>query len=103
MDIKESNMLKHYKQLIENREFDEYDIYAFLILIRDHIPKGKLKIFRDFADAVAHREKKKGISKDEIMNLVYYIRSIPRHKFEAADVADMIIRRYFKELNGDYE
>ena len=48
-------------------------------------------------------EKKKGISKDEIMNLVYYIRSIPRHKFEAADVADMIIRRYFKELNGDYE
>ena len=70
MDIKESNMLKHYKQLIENREFDEYDIYAFLILIRDHIPKGKLKIFRDFADAVAHREKNKGIMVDNIKNCI---------------------------------
>jgi len=38
------------------------------------------------------------VSKNEIINLIYYIRSLPRESFNAADVADMIIRRYFKEL-----
>ena len=70
MDIKESNMLKHYKHLIENREFDEYDIYAFLILIRDHIPNGKYQIFKEYADAVAHRKKNKGIMIDNIKTCI---------------------------------
>lgn len=29
MDIKEKKMLQHYKNIIENRCFDEYDILGF--------------------------------------------------------------------------
>lgn len=61
MDIKEFSMFNHYKYLIENRLFDEYDVYAFLILIRSHIPKGNFQLFHEYCDIVAHREKEKGI------------------------------------------
>lgn len=66
MDIKEAEMLAHYKYIIENRLFDEYDIYSFLILIRDHIPNGSFQIFKEYADAVAHRKKDKGMIIDNI-------------------------------------
>lgn len=70
MDIKEKHMLEHYKRLIENSEFDEYDIYAFLILIRNHIPNGKYQIFKEYADAVAHRRKNKGIMLNNIKSCI---------------------------------
>lgn len=61
MNIKESKMLEHYKDLIENRLFDEYDIYGFLILIRRHLPKGQLQLVHEFSDTVAHRERNEGL------------------------------------------
>ena len=39
MNEKEKISLLHYKHLIENRNFDEYSIIGFFILIREHIKK----------------------------------------------------------------
>ena len=61
MDIKEQKMLQHYKNIIENRTFDEYDILGFLIFIRRHLENGQ-KYIRDFADLIAHRERKWGLA-----------------------------------------
>ena len=36
--------------------------------------------------------------KEELILLINYIRTVPRYKFDAADLADSIIRKYFKEL-----
>ena len=35
MDLKEKEVLKYYKFRIENRLFDETDVYGFLIFIRE--------------------------------------------------------------------
>ena len=63
-DIKETKMLQHYKFIIENRMFDEYDILGFLIFIRRHLPAKKYEYVRDFSDLIAHRERDKGIVVD---------------------------------------
>lgn len=66
-DIKEEKMLQHYKWIIENRMFDEYDILGFLIFIRRHLSTKKYEYIRDFSDLIAHRERDKGIVVDCIL------------------------------------
>lgn len=61
VDIKEQKMLQHYKNIIENRTFDEYDILGFLIFIRRHLEDSQ-KYIRDFADLIAHREREWGLA-----------------------------------------
>ena len=61
MNTKEKIMIEHYKKIIENRSFDEYDIFGFLILIRRHIPKGDFPLIIELADTVGHREKNIGM------------------------------------------
>ena len=56
-------MLEHYKNVIENRSFAEYDILGFLIFIRRHLNKDNVYI-REFADLIAHRERDRGIVVD---------------------------------------
>lgn len=63
MDAKEEKMLEHYKNVIENRFFAEYDILGFLIFIRRHLNKDNAYI-REFADLIAHRERDRGIVVD---------------------------------------
>lgn len=60
MDNKEKVMLEHYKRIIENREFDEYDILGFLIFVRRHI-EIDCNYIQEFADLIAHRERDRGI------------------------------------------
>ena len=48
MDLKAKFMLKNYKELIENRAFNEFDILGFLIFIRSFIYKKfsfNIKVF----------------------------------------------------------
>ena len=45
MNEKELVNLNHYKYLIENRKFDEYDIIGFLVLIREYLNKDKNPTF----------------------------------------------------------
>lgn len=61
MDIKEQKMLWHYKNIIEDRTFDEYDILGFLVFIRWHLGDNQ-KYIRDFADLMAHREREWGLA-----------------------------------------
>ena len=56
MDKKANDIFKHYKYVIENRKFDEYDILGFLIFVRNFISKDKYKYIYEFTDLVAHRE-----------------------------------------------
>lgn len=58
MVSKEQIILNHYKKLIEERLFDEYDILGFLIFIR---PKcGNYSVIKEFCDLIAHRERNRG-------------------------------------------
>lgn len=68
MNEKELNNLGHYKCLIENRKFDEYDIMGFLVLIREHINQKKNPMIYDIANGTAHRKRNKG----KIYNSIYY-------------------------------
>ena len=71
MDLKAKFMLKNYKELIENRAFDEFDILGFLIFIRSFIYKNsKYKLIEEFADLVAHRERNQGIAMKCIANAI---------------------------------
>lgn len=60
MDRKEIEILNHFKKIIENREFDEYDILGFLIFIRDHI-KDNYYYIPEFSNLIAHRERNQGV------------------------------------------
>lgn len=58
MVSKEQIILNHYRELIEGRKFDEYDILGFLIFIRPRCKKGSA--IHEFCDLVAHRERNRG-------------------------------------------
>ena len=62
MDKKAQAILKHYKDKIESRSFDEYDIMGFLIFIRDYIENSNgMDTIKDFSHLIAHRKRNKGI------------------------------------------
>lgn len=60
MDEKEKILMKHYKKIIEEQKFDEYDILGFLILIRRHLNSELHSNILEFAHLVAHRKRNKG-------------------------------------------
>ena len=66
LDDKEKVILNHYKEIIEKRNFDEYDILGFLIFIREKLDKGKFSIIPEFADLIAHRHRNKGMVMNNI-------------------------------------
>lgn len=78
MDSKEKLLLEQYKKKFRNNSFEEYDIYGFLILIRNYIKqrKSKYKYLNEFCDLVAHRKRDRGIIMDSICVMIekkYYI------------------------------
>lgn len=64
MDKKAKQILKHYKSVIENRLFNEYDFLGFLIFIRSYIQKRKCPGIYELCDLVAHRNRDRGIVMD---------------------------------------
>lgn len=68
MNVKELKNLEHYRNIIENRKFDEYDIIGFLVLIREHINQKQNPIFYDIANGTAHRKRNRG----KIYDSIYY-------------------------------
>lgn len=70
MNEKEIIILHHYKEIIENRKFDEYDILGFLIFIREKIDKSKCKFIHEFCDLIAHRKRNKGVIKNNIVTAI---------------------------------
>lgn len=70
MDIKEQQIMQHYKELIEKRKFDEYDILGFLIFIRERISENIYPDIKEFAHLIAHRERYKGIINECIVSAI---------------------------------
>lgn len=71
LDSKETIMINHYKEILQNRKFDEYDFLGFLIVIRRHIEKEeKYKSICDAAHLIAHRERDRGIAFDAMSNAI---------------------------------
>ena len=70
MDRKSIVILKHYKNFIENRLFDEYDILGFLIFIRYLLCKKNHRFITEITDLIAHRERDRGIVVDNIGNAI---------------------------------
>lgn len=69
-DLKEKSMLAYYKNILEQRLFDEYDILGFLIFIRRHLSDGKYPYIKEFADLVAHRKRNQGKILDAISGAI---------------------------------
>ena len=69
MDEKAIKILEHYKIIIENENFDEYDILGFLIFIRNYLDKN-LKCIGEFTDLIAHRNRDRGIVMNNIKNTI---------------------------------
>ncbi len=56
---KENVLFKHYKEILESRSFDEFDIFGFLIFIRPYVAKQYQKV-KEFCDLMAHRKRDRG-------------------------------------------
>lgn len=67
MDVKEIQIMKHYKEMLENRLFDEYDVLGFLIFIRRHLNDTNYPHIKEFTHLVAHRNRDRGHVKDCIV------------------------------------
>jgi len=63
-DIKENQLINYYYKKISLNNFDEKDIYSFLILLRQYAT-SKSPVY-EFANFIAHREKDRGYIKDYI-------------------------------------
>jgi len=68
--MKDSLILNHYINLLNNYQFDEYDILGFLIFIREKINKGNCQFIQEFADLIAHRKRDQGIIRDNLVNSI---------------------------------
>lgn len=69
--MKSDVILKHYREIIEERKFDEYDILGFMIFIRKFIERDNgLKRITDFANLIAHRDRNRGIAMDAIQGAI---------------------------------
>ena len=68
-DRKEQFLMNLYSGKIENHSFDEIDIIAFLILVREHLD-DKYRYIKDIADLVAHRRRNQGIASDAISGAI---------------------------------
>lgn len=87
MDKKAQAILKHYKNKIESRSFDEYDILGFLIFIRKYIENNiGLETIHDFSNLIAHRKRDRGIALKAIENAI-------KNKYETMS-KDMRVKDY---------
>ncbi|MBE6113950.1 MAG: hypothetical protein E7191_02620 [Erysipelotrichaceae bacterium] len=66
---KELVIFNHYKYLIENRLFDEFDILGFLIFIREYVDESKYIIISEYCNLIAHRTREHGKTMDAIKQL----------------------------------
>ena len=68
--MKEQTIINHYKYILENYLFDEYDILGFLIFIREKLDKSSCQYVYEFCDLIAHRTRNQGIIRDNIVKAI---------------------------------
>jgi hypothetical protein len=62
MDMKETQLVDYYHNIITTKAFSEKDIFALLMILRQYA--DKLSPVYEFANFVAHREKDRGFIKE---------------------------------------
>lgn len=70
LDLKEQSILNHYRMIIENYDFDEYDIIGFLIFIRQEVEKNHFNLILEFCNMIAHRLRNRGRTFDSMKEAV---------------------------------
>lgn len=67
---KEILILNHYRQIIENYDFDEYDLIGFLIFIRQEVKNNNFNGILEFCDLIAHRIRDRGRAMKSMRNAI---------------------------------
>lgn len=62
LDRKEKQLMDFYYEKFAEKNFDEKDLYTFLILVRESAKD--IRCIRELGDFIVHREKSKGYVKD---------------------------------------
>ena len=82
MDRKEKSLLDFYYGKILDHTFDEKDVYAFLVLLRNQ--STEIRCINELADFIAYRGKKEGFIKEYLLET--------RQKFERLGKVNTPIR-----------
>lgn len=67
---KEKQMIAHYRRILMEHTFDEYDILGMLILIRQYCRDSGLDSILEFSDLIAHRNRDKGRVQESIYGAI---------------------------------
>lgn len=62
MDKKEQQLINHYYEMFSTRNFDEKDVYSFLMLIKTHVENNTT--IENLLDFLIHRENSTGYALD---------------------------------------
>ena len=104
-DKKYSLILNHYREIIENKIFDEYDVMGLLIFLRSYMDGKNCKYIREFADLVAHRKRDKGLINKAIGNAIDNHYQVTGQKGKIKDyhgISEKLWEREWKTLGDSF-
>lgn len=78
MDQKELQMMNYYYDKFTNKNFDEKDLYSFLMLVKEHVKNNQM--MNDLIDFIVHREKSDGYAKTYLENCKEIINHLGKTK-----------------------
>jgi len=96
LDEKAKDLLNYYYEKLISSSFDEKDIYAFFMLIREFTDKN-MKWIREIGDLIAHRQRIKG----EVHCNLGAIRKVDKwHQGKVPDSSGLNVVNFINELNS---
>jgi hypothetical protein len=78
MDRKEKQLVEYYYKRFSERSFDEKDVYSFLMVIKEDA--SDIKVIKELADFIVHRENSTGYVKDYLDECKDIINNLGKEK-----------------------
>lgn len=78
MDRKEKQLVEYYYKKFSVRSFDEKDVFSFLMTVREHA--SEIKVIKELAGFIVHREKSTGYVKDYLDECKDIINNLEKEK-----------------------
>lgn len=78
MDKKEIQLVDYYYNKFSERNFDEKDLYSFLIVIKEEA--SNINVIKELTDFIVHREKNTGYAKDYLEECKEIINNLGKEK-----------------------
>ncbi len=97
MDAKERWIIEKLHAKIIQGTYDEIDILAFLITLRESVRKGSL--IREFGDFIAHRSRDRGILKEYLERLRHLLQNPMKSNSSIEEVAVYSVYDIQRSLN----